>query len=56
MEKLSFLSHSFCIDEMICLLQEKLEDPENYSTVVDENPTNANNATLYMDPLNLNKS
>ncbi len=43
-------------DEMICLLQEKLEDPENYSTVVDDKDLSGNNATLYMDPLNLNKN
>ena len=55
MEKLSFLSHLFCIDEMICLLQEKLEDPENYATVVDDKEM-TNNATLYMDPTNLNKT
>ena len=39
-------------DEMICLLQEKLEDPENYSTVVDDKEL-TNNATLYMDPMNV---
>jgi len=39
-------------DEMICLLQEKLEDPENYATVVDDKEL-TNNATLYMDPMNM---
>merc|ERR1719270_1051516 len=49
-------THTTFYDEMICLLQEKLEDPENYSSVVDETTTNdKNNATLYMDPLNINK-
>ena len=43
-------------DEMICLLQEKLQDPENYSSVVDDTNASTNNATLYMDPLNINKS
>ena len=42
-------------DEMICLLQEKLEDPENYATVVDDKEMTTN-ATLYMDPTNLNKT
>ena len=42
-------------DEMICLLQEKLEDPENYATVVDDKEM-TNNATLYMDPTSLNKT
>lgn len=42
-------------DEMICLLQEKLEDPENYATVADDKEM-TNNATLYMDPTNLNKT
>jgi len=41
---------------MICLLQEKLQDPENYSEVVDDTNASTNNATLYMDPLNINKS
>jgi len=41
-------------DEMICLLQEKLEDPENYSTVVDDKDTH--NATFYMDPMYLKKT
>ena len=43
-------------DEMICLLQEKLEDPDNYATVVDdkeEQQKMTNNATLYMDPMNV---
>ena len=43
-------------DEMICLLQEKLEDPNNYATVVDdkeEKQQMTNNATLYMDPMNV---
>lgn len=40
-------------DEMICLLQEKLEDPENYSTVVDDK---LENATFYMDPLHMKKT
>lgn len=40
-------------DEMICLLQEKLEDPENYSTVKDDKD---NATTLYMDPLSTRKS
>ena len=42
-------------DEMICLLQEKLEDPNNYATVVDdkEEEQMTNNATLYMDPMNV---
>lgn len=43
-------------DEMICLLQEKLQDPENYSSVVDDTSASTHNATLYMDPLNINKS
>ena len=43
-------------DEMICLLQEKLEDPDNYATVVDDKENEqqmTNNATLYMDPMNV---
>ena len=42
-------------DEMICLLQEKLDDPENYATVADDKEITTN-ATLYMDPTNLNKN
>jgi hypothetical protein len=39
-------------DEMISLLQEKLQDPDNYATVVDDTEM-TNNATLYMDPMHV---
>ena len=47
-------THATFYDEMICLLQEKLEDPENYATVVDDQDL-TNNATFYMDPLSMKK-
>merc|ERR1712203_795208 len=34
-------------DEMICLLQEKLEDPENYSSVIDDTDKQTKCNTLY---------
>ena len=33
-------------------ISEKLEDPDNYATVVDDKEL-TNNATLYMDPMNV---
>ena len=35
-------------DEMICLLQEKLDDPNNYGTVADSQTT-----CFYQDPLDV---
>ena len=44
-------------DEMLCLLKEKLDDPDNYATVVDTTsaPNGETQHLLYQDPLDLNK-
>ena len=39
-------------NQKLFLISEKLEDPENYATVVDDKEL-TNNATLYMDPMNV---
>ena len=43
---------TFRILKKIFPISEKLEDPENYATVVDDKEL-TNNATLYMDPMNM---
>ena len=45
-------------DEMLCLLKEKLDDPDNYASVVDSAAATAKESQhlLYQDPLDMSRN
>ena len=42
-------------DEMLCLLKEKLDDPDNYASVVDSTSKESQHL-LYQDPLDMTRN